>query len=123
MCEICDDTYYPVLQPVRGTDREWVLCRDFTVTLPFGKVTIPAGSTTDFASIPRFLWPIFPPDGRRYMRAAIVHDYLYRTGKVPRALADQMFLLLMTQDRVPWWKRNLMYWAVRIFGKGAYRNG
>ena len=117
---MCSDTYYPVLQPVRGKDREWVLCKDFTVVLPFGKVTVPAGTTTDFASIPRIFWPIFPPDGRRYMRAAIVHDYLYRTGKVPRALADQMFLMLMTQDGVPWWKRNLMYWAVRIFGRRAH---
>ena len=120
---MCRDPYYPVLQPVRGSDREWVLCKDFSVRLPFGEVTVPKGTTTDFASIPRLLWPIFPPDGRRYMRAAIVHDYLYRTGKAPRALADQMFLMLMTQDGVPWWKRTLMFWAVRLFGKKAYKGG
>jgi len=33
------------------------------------------GFQTDFASIPKILWNIFPPTGK-YVKAAVIHDYL-----------------------------------------------
>jgi len=41
-----------------------------------GEITVPAGFDTDYASIPRIFWPIYPPDGE-YAPAAILHDFLY----------------------------------------------
>lgn len=41
-----------------------------------GTIVVPIGFVTDFASIPRFLWSIYPPTGR-YQRAAVLHDWLY----------------------------------------------
>lgn len=85
-------------------------------------LSIPAGFETDFASVPRFFWRVVPPWGR-YSPAAVVHDYLYRTGQVPRDLADRIFLNLMKRLGVPAWKRRVMYWAVRVFGGRSWRKG
>ena len=81
---------------------------------------VPKGFTTDFASVPRFFWRLVPPWGR-YSPAAVVHDYLYRTGKASRKEADRVFLRLMKQLDVPCWKRWVMYWGVRLFGFRAYQ--
>jgi len=84
------------------------------------KVTVPKGSKTDFASIPRIFWPILPPVGR-YSRAAVVHDYCYRHGLFTRKISDLIFLHAMEELGVAKWKRFVMFWAVRLFGKHAYR--
>ena len=81
---------------------------------------IPEGFKTDLASTPRFLWPIFPPSGR-YVVAAIVHDWLYRGGYVPRAVADGIFLDGMAHAGVKAWKRYVMFLAVRAFGRSSYK--
>ena len=39
-------------------------------------IVVPAGFQTDFASVPRGLWNLFPPAGR-YAPAAVLHDFLY----------------------------------------------
>jgi hypothetical protein len=85
-------------------------------------IRIPAGTVTDLASVPRLLWAIFPPHGR-YAKAAIVHDYLYEQGIGCKAYADQVFLEAMEVLSVPKWRRILMYWAVRLFGRGNYQHG
>jgi len=35
-------------------------------------ITVPAGYRTDFASIPRLVWPLLPPVGRSG-KAAVIH--------------------------------------------------
>ena len=84
------------------------------------KVTVPKGSKTDFASIPRIFWPILPPAGR-YSKAAVVHDYCYRHGLFTREISDLIFLHAMEELDVAKWKRFVMFWAVRLFGKHSYR--
>lgn len=83
-------------------------------------IIVPAGTVTDLASVPRLLWVIFPPHGR-YAKAAIIHDYLYANAVRTRAFADKVFLEAMEVLGVPKTKRMLMYWAVRLFGRGAYQ--
>ncbi len=55
-----------------------------------------------------------------YEPAALVHDYLYVTGRAntykDRLLADKVFKKIMTVYRVPGVWRGLRYWAVRIGG-------
>lgn len=86
-------------------------------------VTVPAGFITDFASIPRPLWVLFPPTGR-YGKAAVVHDYLYRTpGLVSKAIADATFLEAMGVLGVPWLTRHLLYRSVSLFGGSSYKGG
>ena len=78
-------------------------------------VTVPAKFLTDFASVPRLLWPLCPPAGQ-WCEAAVVHDYLCRTVTCSRFLADAVFREAMARLGVPLWRRVLMYYAVRCYG-------
>jgi hypothetical protein len=105
--------------------RAWRLLSAFT----FGSVTlarvieVPRGFETDFASIPRVLWPWLPPTGR-YGKAAVIHDFLYRTlGVATRAEADQVLGEAMEELGVGWWTRQVIYRGVRLGGRGAYKGG
>lgn len=83
-------------------------------------IEVPAGFVTDLATIPRIFWTILPPDGK-YAKAAIIHDYLYDNALRTKKEADLIFLDGMTVLGVPRLKRKVMYWAVRVSGRGMYR--
>jgi hypothetical protein len=78
-------------------------------------LTVPAGFVTDFASVPRALTGWFPPSGP-WAKAAVVHDYLYASGLISRAISDLIFLEAMEVLEVPCWRRAAMYAAVRLLG-------
>ena len=82
--------------------------------------TAPVGFITNFASVPRVFWSILAPWGR-HMKAAVIHDLLYRTQAVSRLDADKLFLRTMKELGVSWWRRYTMYRAVRLFGGKHYR--
>lgn len=97
-------------------------------------VTVPAGATTDLASVPRLAWTLFPPDGA-WLKAAVVHDYLYtshgtcwfdgfngRTRAKPysRSECDGIFREAMGALGVPAWQRAVIYAAVRVGGVRAF---
>lgn len=82
-------------------------------------ISVPASTVTDLATVPRLLWAMFPPHGR-YAKAAIVHDYLYDRAIGSKAYADRTFLEAMEVLGVPLLTRAVMYWAVRLFGRGNY---
>src|SRR5262245_14892327 len=72
-------------------------------------VSVPAGFVTDFASIPRPLWWLLPPTGK-YGKAAVVHDYMYRTHDAySKEIADATFLEAMGALGVNWLVRYTMY--------------
>lgn len=88
-------------------------------------LTVPEGFATDLASVPRWLWWLFPRDDPRYAAAAVLHDFLYRWqsasgDQFDRATADAVFLEAMLILGVPGWKAWAMYLAVRAFGQHAY---
>ena len=76
---------------------------------------IPPGFVTNYASTPRFLWAIFPPQGK-WSKAAVLHDWLYSEKTTSRFMADCMFRDAMRELGVPLWRRVLMFYAVRAFG-------
>lgn len=67
----------------------------------------------------RIFWTLLSPDGK-YAKAAIIHDYLYDNALRTKKEADRIFLDGMTVLGMPKWKRTIMYWAVRWFGRGMY---
>ena len=83
-------------------------------------ISVPAGTVTDLATVPRLLWSLCPPHGR-YAKAAIIHDYLYDRAIGSKAYADRTFLEAMEVLGVSRFARTVMYWTVRLFGKGKYR--
>lgn len=90
-------------------------------------IRVPAGFTTDFASIPREFWAILPPTGK-YGKAAVIHDYLYVMGgdigrgwaKFTKKDADRIFYEAMGVLGVNQFVRWTMWKAVSAFGKGAF---
>ena len=112
----------------------WTLTTELTYYVGFEgnseKIVVPEGYVTDLASVPRWLWSIFPPFGK-YLNAAIVHDYIYSTGgwigrahdgTVPytKAQADVIFREASGVLGVGAISRWLMYQAVKFGGKGAF---
>lgn len=88
------------------------------------RIIIPAGFVTDFASVPRFFWRLIPPTGR-YTRAAVVHDFLYRTPRLcTRAQADAVLYEAMKFPcHVGFFTRWTIYAGVRLGGAHAYQGG
>jgi hypothetical protein len=117
--------------------RKWLITSPFEYHLhdvdSYDVVYIPKGYLTDFASIPRILWPLLPPTGS-YGKAAVVHDWLYsnravtyqlgveRTWNVNRAEADatlfEAMKVLGTGIIVRW----LIYLGVRLGGWLPWNN-
>lgn len=110
----------------------WILIEDFsyldiertsTETIA-RRIHVPLGFTTDFASIPRFFWRWLPPTGE-YGKAAVIHDFLYQYADVDgvpvtKAYADAVFRRAMADLGVGTIRRNIMYAAVRAFGRGVW---
>jgi hypothetical protein len=95
-----------LLYPLRA---EYELRSGATVTLE-----VPAGFTTDLASVPRVpgAYLLF---GGHARRSAVLHDYLYSTD-TDRQLADEVFLAAMRAEGEPWYVRGPMWLAVRLAG-------
>lgn len=83
-------------------------------------IYVPAGYVTDGYSMPGRLLQLFQPHSARYLLPAILHDWLYDTGMVPRAVADRILLQAMRSIRVPEWQCQLVYRAVRFGGGGGF---
>lgn len=80
-------------------------------------ISIERGFRFDGASIPRALWSIIGnPWQGEFLPAATVHDALYATEYVPRAVADKAFYDLLRRQGVGRAKAWAMYLAVVAFG-------
>ena len=99
------------------TERLWQVEKTFSYFI--GKdevefVVVPFGFITDFASVPRGLWNLFPPDGE-YTQSAVLHDYMCVTNTFSQLKIDRIFYESMGILGVPKWRRVIMYLAVRIW--------
>ncbi|KKK88680.1 hypothetical protein LCGC14_2740720 [marine sediment metagenome] len=114
-----------LLESTPNAEEPFVLARGFTVTwMRDGQETVKfivrKGFTTDLASIPRVARSIIPQVGR-HIQPAIVHDWAYEDHTdLTRAEADMLFLEGMKAVGMPWLRRNVMYAAVRAFGRGLW---
>lgn len=77
--------------------------------------TVPKGYRTDFASVPRFFWRVFPPIGR-YCQAAVLHDWHCDQKILSYKETHQLFDDAMKATGVGKWTRKLMATAVKKFG-------
>lgn len=100
-------------------DDRWMTLAPFVVSADDEVLTVPVDFELDFASVPRL--PLaYLLAGNTAHKSATVHDFLYQTG-AGRKYADEVFLAAMRAEGVAWWRRALMYTAVRLFGGRAYR--
>lgn len=99
------------------------------------RITVPAGFVTDLASVPRLVWSFYPPDGP-WVKAAVVHDFLYDTNgdgrwwdkdwiaparTFTRAEADDILLEGMRDRGIGRWERTVLWLAVRLGGGAGWR--
>jgi hypothetical protein len=97
-------------------------------------ITVPAGMTTDLASIPAIVSPLLHPDGP-WARAAVVHDLCYasrgsmmwkghpgrsRPAPYTRAECDDILDEAMAALGVPWPQRWAIWSGVRAGGSAAF---
>ena len=93
------------------------LLDQYTVRLwPFA-ITINAGFEFDGASIPALAQPLVggPYDPRR-LPAATVHDWLYASHRLPRWLADLLFLYILLMTGL------LEFWRCLVDWRGGSAN-
>ena len=92
---------------------QWLLLEDLVYQSDvLGRdVVVPSGFVTDFASVPRAPIAYFLA-GNTGHRAAVVHDYLIKSGEVKRELADEVFREALSASGVDWWRKESMYLAV-----------
>lgn len=106
---------WAVLVPLQDGTLKFRLYKDLVYHADGGsRYIVPRGFSTDLASVPRFLWAIYPPYGK-YTSAAVLHDYLCESEWVSRKDGDKLFLEAMKHSNVGNFKRTLIYLAVRMF--------
>ena len=102
-----------------GDGRTWFLREEFGYDIGSEgsghSIDVPAGFLTDFASVPRPFWWLFPTWGR-YGNAAVIHDFCYWQQELGRWHADQVFLEAMGVLGVGRVTRTVLFSAVRVFG-------
>lgn len=114
----------PLIVTPLSDGKTWIVLSDFGYEV--GKegsgniINVPIGTYTDFASIPRPLWAVFPRWGK-YGNAAVIHDWMYWDQTRSRVEADTIFLEGMKVLEVPDWERHTIYYAVRWFGWFAWQ--
>lgn len=89
-----------------------------------GVITVPAGFTTDFASIKvlhnAFLFVLFALVSGYGNYAATVHDFIYSHGQVSRKEADLILYRALRAEGVARWRSWLFYAGVRLGGAKNY---
>ena len=112
------------IQVSKVSKTDWMVLADFRYySKLLGKVvTVPAKFVTDFASVPRL--PLaYLLAGDTAHEAAVIHDWLYR--KKPhictRRKADLVFMEAMKVSKIPPWRIELMYVAVRACGWNSWK--
>ena len=95
----------------------------------------PPGSTTDGVSTPRWLWRLIPPNGDADFLPAVLHDAAYRNtlqlycartdtwraANLTQRQADRLLREALLANGVGILKRNVIYFALRLFGGQAFR--
>lgn len=91
-----------------------------------GTITVPVGTVTDLASIPRILRNVWflDPNGRS-RRPAVLHDYLYRGGDrygtgMTRAKADRLLRIALQSEGAGRWVAAVFWLGVRAGGWAAW---
>lgn len=88
--------------------------------LNYTEFTIPKGWEFDGASIPRVFWSVIgKPTSSKFRLASMVHDWMY-ANKMGQKNADELFRKILKKEGVWNFKANIMWAAVRTFGRVFY---
>ena len=85
-------------------------------------IIAPCGFETDFASIPKRLRGWIDNDESWLVRPAVLHDWLYSEGRLPRARCDRILYRAALAEGAPRLAAWTVWAAVRLFGSTYYRS-
>jgi hypothetical protein len=101
---------------INNEGKKWKLLEDLVYEdKEHGRITVPSGFETDFASVPR-IPVVFELVGDRGHAAATLHDWLYHNGDLTRKEVDAILLQALRDTKVGKFRSYLMYFGVRGFG-------
>lgn len=86
-----------------------------------GRLEVPIGYVTDFASVPR-LPIVFWLVGSRANKASVLHDWCYSSQLVSQADADAVFYEAARLGGVVLWAAWAMWAGLRLAGRAAYEH-
>lgn len=98
--------------------RCWQLVEPFAFAVDGRVFEIPVGFWTDFASVPRALWPLISPYDLGV--GPVPHDFGYFSGYESKPYWDRVFQACMEKDGVAPWRRAAAYHAVVLLGGGVW---
>ena len=118
----------PLVVEVYDNGRKFKLKESFTYYREDNNkeiLEVPEGFVTDFCSIPRIFWSIYPPTGggtkrTSYGKCGVLHDAAYQFKWFDRKGCDKLFLEAMKAMGVGYITRYIFYWSVRLFGRSRY---
>lgn len=97
--------------------RNFEVVSDFSYVDPLGvRWSVPKGTKTDGASVPRWAWSVFPPFAGKHLKAAVVHDYYCQVKNKPWQAVHRVFYDALRTAGVGWVSAKTMYAAVYRFG-------
>lgn len=98
------------------------LVQDFRVLVDGERIVVPAGYVSDWASIPRPLWWIWPPTYGPARHGAWVHDYIYSHlwRDYTKRWADRALAACMRHDNAAAATAIVWHWAVHLGGRGGW---
>ncbi|WP_294962032.1 DUF1353 domain-containing protein [Sulfurimonas sp.] len=85
------------------------------------EIVVEVGFKTDLGSIPQIFQNIIPKDGKASF-PFIIHDKMYREGKHPQDICDDVLKESCNVTSVWWWRRVGIREGLRIGGHVAYNN-
>jgi len=104
--------------------REWKVQKEFVYysAEKQQRIVVKPGYETNFSSIPKLLWKLIGLPGEICAEASVIYDYICTnlTFRFTKREADEIFREAMGELEVGYIRRNLMYAAVRIGGRGNW---
>lgn len=99
--------------------RFYTLTQDFT----YRNFAVPEGYTFDGASIPWIAWQLIgTPFHPEFMRASVLHDWIYHTHQIDRQATDSLYHEVLLEDGVGNRTAMIMYLACAVFGGPYWKN-
>ena len=91
-----------------------------TEAYSYKDINIEVGFESDGATIPRFLWWLYPPFYPNYLTACVVHDYLCKAESYKKA--DRYFQQILKQSGVRYTTRRNLVLGVKTWHNLAYKD-
>ena len=96
--------------------KRWRLISSFSYHRNNGEIIIvPKDFITDFGSKPPIVWIFIGSPTDEGGPAYLVHDFLCYIPNYPKSKADRIFYEAMRDLGVPYLKRTVMYFSVRVW--------